>query len=388
MKMAEGAKLQMCYVLHHVCDIQLRHRVESIIAFSADFVGELQSDQLRRYVEIKQSDLPSAIAAKKTREFRCPPREQMNAILSFKNLEEDDIENCPCGTELRDKLNAFHKGLMSQVSLTALQEAAAEADEASEEKPGIMKRLHNFIHAVKELEQDPKPPPEEEKKTPEEIFRKVLIATIVRWAEESQIELQKLVREMFSLLVRQYDSVGELIRALGKTYITNAKTRNDVALMWVGLSQIRSLLPVQMSPEEEALVRERLWKLVNNHTFFQHPDLIRVLRTHENVMAIMINTLGRRAQAQSDVPQATETGGEQPAKEKDTSHEMVVACCRFLCYFCRTSRQNQKAMFDHLAFLLENSNILLSRPSLRGSTPLDVAYSSVMENTELALALR
>lgn len=45
-------------------------------------------------------------------------------------------------------------------------------------------------------------------------------------------------------------------------------------------------------------------------------------------------------------------------------------------------------MFDHLAFLLENSNILLSRPSLRGSTPLDVAYSSVMENTELALALR
>lgn len=67
---------------------------------------------------------------------------------------------------------------------------------------------------------------------------------------------------------------------------------------------------------------------------------------------------------------------------------MVVACCRFLCYFCRTSRQNQKAMFDHLSFLLENSNILLARPSLRGSTPLDVAISSLMENTELALALR
>ena len=73
---------------------------------------------------------------------------------------------------------------------------------------------------------------------------------------------------------------------------------------------------------------------------------------------------------------------------QDTSHEMVVASCRFLCYFCRTSRQNQKAMFDHLQFLLENSNILLSRPSLRGSTPLDVSYSSLMDNTELALALR
>ena len=29
-------------------------------------MGELQVDQLRRYVEIKQSDMPSAVAAKKT----------------------------------------------------------------------------------------------------------------------------------------------------------------------------------------------------------------------------------------------------------------------------------------------------------------------------------
>ncbi|XP_043499298.1 ryanodine receptor isoform X4 [Polistes fuscatus] len=392
MKMAEGAKLQMCYLLHHLNDIQLRHRVESIIAFSHDFVGDLQADQLRRYIDIKQSDLPSAVAAKKTREFRCPPREQMNAILSFKSLDpEEDSENCPCGEELVAKMNEFHNDLMSYVSLHALQEAADAANEPEEEiqKPGAMKKLFNFINAVKELEEEPKPEPEPEKKTPEEVFRKVLIATIVKWAEEAQIETPKLVREMFSLLVRQYDTVGELIRALEKTYVINSKTREDVASMWVGLSQIRALLPVQMSQEEEELVRERLWKLVNNHTFFQHPDLIRVLRIHENVMAIMMNTLGRRAQAQSDAQtQAQAAEGEAASKEKDTSHEMVVACCRFLCYFCRTSRQNQKAMFDHFDFLLENSNILLARPSLRGSTPLDVAYSSLMENTELALALR
>lgn len=64
---------------------------------------------------------------------------------------------------------------------------------------------------------------------------------------------------IFSLLVRQYDSVGELIRALEKTYVINFKTKEDVAQMWVGLSQIRSLLPVQMSQEEEELMRERLW---------------------------------------------------------------------------------------------------------------------------------
>lgn len=148
------------------------------------------------------------------------------------------------------------------------------------------------------------------------------------WAEESQIETPKLVREMFSLLVRQYDTIGEFIRALEKTYVINSKTREDVAEMWVGLSQVSALLPVQMSQEEEGLVRERLWKSVNNHTFFQHPDLIRILRVHENVMAIMINTLGKRAQAQSDAqtqPQNTE-GGDPATKEKDTSHEMVVAC--------------------------------------------------------------
>lgn len=388
MKMAEGAKLQMCYLLHHLCDIQLRHRVESIIAFSFDFVGELQSDQLRRYIEIKQSDLPSAIAAKKTKEFRCPPREQMNAILSFKNIDLEDEENYPCGAHLMDKLFEFHNQLMTKVSLNALQESDdADLANADSAKPSPLSKLYNLINVVKELEEGKPPPEEPERKTPEEIFRKVLIKTIVSWAEESQIETPKLVREMFSLLVRQYDTVGELIRALEKTYVINAKTKDDVAGMWVGLSQIRALLPVQMSQEEEELMRTRLWKLVNNHTFFQHPDLIRILRLHENVMAVMMNTLGRRAQAQSDAPVQSE-GGETTHKEKDTSHEMVVACCRFLCYFCRTSRQNQKAMFDHFDFLLDNSNILLSRPSLRGSTPLDVAYSSLMENTELALALR
>lgn len=312
----------------------------------------------------------------------------MNAILCFKNAEDDEENMSQIGKDLRDRMNEFHDQLMVKVSLNALQESAEEESAVSDVKSkGPLSKLYNFINTVKELEEDPKEPEEPTPHTPEEIFRKVLIKTIVSWAEESQIETPKLVREMFSLLVRQYDTVGELIRALEKTYVINAKTKADVAGMWVGLSQIRALLPVQMSQEEEELMRKRLWKLVNNHTFFQHPDLIRILRIHENVMAVMMNTLGRRAQAQSDAPVSTE-GGEAPVKEKDTSHEMVVACCRFLCYFCRTSRQNQKAMFDHFDFLLENSNILLSRPSLRGSTPLDVAYSSLMENTELALALR
>ncbi|KAF0021693.1 hypothetical protein F2P81_026050 [Scophthalmus maximus] len=64
---------------------------------------------------------------------------------------------------------------------------------------------------------------------------------------------------------------------------------------------------------------------------------------------------------------------------------MVTNCCRFLCYFCRISRQNQRSMFDHLSYLLQNSGIGLG---MRGSTPLDVAAASCIDNNELALALQ
>lgn len=77
----------------------------------------------------------------------------------------------------------------------------------------------------------------------------------------------------FSLLLRQYDSVGELVRALEKTYVINDKTKADVAEMWVGLSQIRSLLPVQMSQEEEELMRERLWYVFFNEPTYFFGDL-------------------------------------------------------------------------------------------------------------------
>ena len=338
MKMAEGARLQMCYLLHHLCDVQLRHRIEAIIAFSLDFVSELQTDQLNRYNEIKQSDLPSAIAAKKTREFRCSPREQMNAILSFKT-NPDDYENCPCKLDLREKILSFHGGMMEKVSLNALQDnpTAAEEEEAlsretsNETKTGFFgSRFFSFLNfMVKEIDFnndiDTENQPEDSEKITiaEELFRKVLIRTIVRWAEESQIETPKLVREMFSLLIRQYDTIGDLIRCLMKTYVIDTNTKGDVTEMWIGLSQIRALLPVQMSHEEEGLMRERLWKLINNHTFFQHPDLIRTLRLHENVMAVMMNTLGRRAQSQSDSSSSNQQAQQQQQTNMDMESNVV-----------------------------------------------------------------
>ena len=184
MPLAEGVKLQMCYVLHDLLDNQLRHRVESIINFSHDFIGEIQTDQIRRYVEIKQSDLPSAIAAKKTREFRCPPVQQMNAILGFKNLEGEERENCPCNEELAAILTDFHGLFIEKLKITPEEEEAlAEEPPKEETKAGMMSRMMNVITLAKKNEEEEGGAGDG--KCREKIFRKILIKTIVHWAEES-----------------------------------------------------------------------------------------------------------------------------------------------------------------------------------------------------------
>lgn len=118
-------------------------------------------------------------------------------FLGFKNLEEEEKENCPLGDDLCERMNDFHQRLMAHVSLAALLAPQEEENPDDQLKPGPLKKLYNLINAVKELEEEPKVEPEPEKKTPEETFRKVLISTIVRWAEEEQIETAKLVQEMF-----------------------------------------------------------------------------------------------------------------------------------------------------------------------------------------------
>lgn len=46
------------------------------------------------------------------------------------------------------------------------------------------------------------------------------------------------------------------------------------------LIQIRELLNVQLETYEEVILKHGLWQLMNNRIFFQHPDLMRLLRIH------------------------------------------------------------------------------------------------------------
>uniref|UniRef100_G1KC19 Ryanodine receptor 2 n=1 Tax=Anolis carolinensis TaxID=28377 RepID=G1KC19_ANOCA len=359
MKLPEPVKLQMCHLLQYLCDCQIRHRIEAIVAFSDDFVAKLQENQRFRYNEVMQAlNMSAALTAKKTKEFRSPPQEQINMLLNFK----DDKNDCPCPEEIRDHLLDFHEDLMAHCGIQLDEDGFLDGNSDLTITGRLLYLVERIIHlkkkqAEKQIDDDAMKP---------STLQQLISETMVRWAQESVIEDPELVRAMFVLLHRQYDGVGGLVQALPKTYTINGISVEDTINLLASLGQIRSLLSVRMGKEEEKLMIRGLGDIMNNKVFYQHPNLMRALGMHETVMEVMVNVLG---------------GGES---KEITFPKMVANCCRFLCYFCRISRQNQKAMFDHLSYLLENS----TSPSMRGSTPLDVAAASVMDNNELALALR
>ncbi|XP_030881032.1 ryanodine receptor 3 [Leptonychotes weddellii] len=357
-RLPESVKLQMCELLSHLCDCELQHRVEAIVAFGDIYVSKLQANQKSRYNELMQAlNMSAALTARKTREFRSPPQEQINMLLNFQLGE-----NCPCPEEIREELYDFHEDLLIHCGVPL------EEEEEVEEDTSWTGKLRALVYKIKGPPKPEKEQPTEEEERSPTTLKELISQTMIRWAQEDQIQDAELVRMMFNLLRRQYDSIGELLQALRKTYTISQVSVSDTINLLAALGQIRCLLSVRMGKEEELLMINGLGDIMNNKVFYQHPNLMRVLGMHETVMEVMVNVLGAE-------------------KSQIAFPKMVASCCRFLCYFCRISRQNQKAMFEHLSYLLENSSVGLASPSMRGSTPLDVAASSVMDNNELALGL-
>ncbi|CAF0745111.1 unnamed protein product, partial [Didymodactylos carnosus] len=407
MKLDEPVKLQMCFVLHHLCDYQLQYHIEAIVAFSEEFVAQVQVDQKRRYNVLKESSLPPALMAKKTKEFRCPPKDQMQALMNFKRNDDDAlIGNEDMQEEIKETLKNFHSNLLflQQVQLThtdSTNTLAIKKQIDPNSSLTIFERLLQILiqqlmkknNKANELINKVKSLTWKRGKTLCEVIKK----TLIEWGYATHINDPNLIREIFKLLYRQYDGIGEISRCLEKTYTISAKSIRDITQLLRQLSTVRALLTVQMDADEEEIMIRCLNDIIDNKVFYQHPDLMRSLCVHETVMAIMVNRLNKSKQEQSSMSDSNDINGLMSTMEgenleshiqKEDKVELVTTCCKFLSYFCRTSRHNQRAMFEHLSYLLENSSMLLSRPSLRGSSPLDVASASVMDNNELALALR
>ncbi|NXP22562.1 RYR3 protein, partial [Scytalopus superciliaris] len=179
-------------------------------------------------------------------------------------------------------------------------------------------------------------------------LKELISQTMVRWSQEDQIQDPELVRIMYSLLRRQYDSIGELLQALRKAYTISAASVKDTINLLAALGQIRSLLSVRMGKEEELLMINGLggvcsdpsigyllfFCLSTNSSVFE--TLFSPFYYHLHILSLSVNF-----SLLDCLPRA--------------------AASPFLC--------------------------LLAFPSMRGSTPLDVAAASVMDNNELALAL-
>ncbi|XP_073337843.1 ryanodine receptor 2 [Pagrus major] len=363
MKLPEAVKLELCHLLSYLCDCQMRHRVEAVAAFSDSFVHQLQENQRFRYNQVMQAlNMSAALTARKTKEFRSPPQEQINMLLNFK---EDDL-TCPCPMEIQQLLQDFHHLLSTHCGI----ELDSDTEDEEDAEMSLKSRLLSLVVRVIGLK---KKPIEVEESRPQSAksLKQLISETMVHWAQETEIKDPVLVRAIFSLLHRQYQGLGgQMAGALCRAYTISQASVEDTMALLSSLSQIRSLLSVRMGKEEERLMIRKLGDIMNNKVFYQHPNLMRALGMHETVMEVMVNVLGEGESKEISFP------------------KMVASCCRFLCYFCRISRHNQGALFDHLSYLLENSSVGLASPSMRGATPLDVAAASVMDNNELALALR
>uniref|UniRef100_A0A3Q3K423 Ryanodine receptor 2b (cardiac) n=1 Tax=Monopterus albus TaxID=43700 RepID=A0A3Q3K423_MONAL len=326
MKLSEAVKLELCHLLSYLCDCHVRHRVEAVVAFSDNFVGQLQDNQRFRYNQVMQAlNMSAALTARKTKEFRSPPQEQIKMLLSFR--EEKQQENCPCPVEIQQQLRDFHRLLKAHCGSNTACGAS------------FLCFYLYFSHGG----------------TFSESLNKLISKTVVSWAQESEMDDPELFRALFSLLHRQYQGLGgQMAGPLCRAYTISQVSVEDTMTLLSSLGQIRALLSVRMGKEEERLMIRRLGDIMNNKVFYQQPNLMRTLGMHETVMEVMVNVLGEGESKEITFPR------------------MVASCCRFLCYFCRISSHNQGALFDRLSYLLENSSVGLASPSMRGATPLDV----------------
>ncbi|KAL2083644.1 hypothetical protein ACEWY4_021417 [Coilia grayii] len=363
MKLPEAVKRQVCNLLEYLCDCQVRHRVEAVMAFADGFVARLQENQRFRYNEVMQAlNMSAALTARKTKEFRSPPQEQINLLLNFR----EDLSESPCPVEIQELLQEFHTDLMTHCGI----EIDKDLESGDEGDLSVRDRLFSLVEKVARLKRRLSLCSEEAITEKPVSLRQMILDATLRWAQEGVMEDPQLLLSVFRLLRRQYAGLSvQMAAPLRRAYCISPGSVEDTRALQSALGRIRSLLRIRMGRQEEALMIQGLGDIMNNKVFYQHPNLMRALGMHETVMEVMVNVLGEGESKEIMFP------------------KMVAHCCRFLCYFCRISRHNQKAMFDHLSYLLDNSNVGLASPSMRGSTPLDVAAASVMDNNELALGL-
>ncbi|KAI0981288.1 hypothetical protein GJ496_001976 [Pomphorhynchus laevis] len=388
-KLDEPILIRINVLIDKIFDFHIQRIVQNIVSFSNDFVTTIQTDQKQRYTRLKESNLSPATMAKRTREFRSPAKDQMQVLVQNKPMYGLTEYEIGLNQDIQIVLRLFHDNVMHLLK-SEKSEQIVEAQSASDIEDDSSS-MENFFVWIFTLTKSKK----QEKILSDDFasFFSTVTSTLIKWTSQSLIKDNRLIRTIFSILFRQYKNIEQLDKALENTYVVRNESTLDIKRMLRDVSVLRCIREVQMGTSEESLVIECLCNIMDNRIFFQHPDLIRMLSIHETVLEIMVDRLNRQKQEQDQInsEKLDDNITYSPTIASCESVDkvaLIITCCKLLSYYCRTSAMNQRAMFEHLGFLLDNSLMLLSRPSLRGQCPLDVACASLMDNNELALALR
>lgn len=152
LKFDDEIKLELCKLLYSLCDYIVRYRIEAIISFCVGFVATLQEDQRRRYIELKEAVLPSAVMARKTKEFRCPARDQMQFMIKFKSGNAIT----PVSDEIKGSLTDFHDLLISLIKLKKEEEAEENPNDKAQSK-SLISSVIKVLFSTEQYEQVAEP---------------------------------------------------------------------------------------------------------------------------------------------------------------------------------------------------------------------------------------
>ena len=231
----------MCARKDEFCAVysQIRHRVEAVVSFSNDYVQKLQDEQQERY---KKN------ITKKPKEFRSSSEIQVEGMLAFKS-------DYSCSKALHEKLQQFTAEL--KLHCGKVGDAPHDGHEPSSWEK--LKKLVKLVSSFEDLGYE---------------FgvkghchtlslQHIITQTMLSWASKEIHDL-KLIEEIFSLLYRQFNEVGEVVQALKKTYVLevtkdkSGKPNFDIQGFCDALGSLRLLLKVGMSKKEENLLRSSL----------------------------------------------------------------------------------------------------------------------------------
>lgn len=233
----------------------MQHRVESVVSFSHGYVEQLQEEQKQRHKENIR---------KKPKEFRSSSEMQIEGMLAKSDYS--------CSRSLHEKLQGFTDDLKRHCGSPNCTTQISHEMSSSEKLRKLVKLLTSFegnevsgnstttgtgtgtgttgdsgsdgSHVIS--------------------LQRLITQTMINWASR-EIQDLRLIEEVFSLLYRQFNEVGEVVQALNKTYVlevtkdpTTGKPNFDIPAFCDALGSLRLLLKVGMSKKEENLLKNSL----------------------------------------------------------------------------------------------------------------------------------